>query len=66
MKNFKWTGWTISGVNLPKTGKETYYMFGGDFAKDEEGNHILREECNKCSLFLDDSDFHDENGNCLD
>lgn len=42
-----------------------YIILGGNLAKDKNGNSIVREECKKCRLFLDDSDFHDEKGNCI-
>ena len=33
-------------------------ILAGNFSKE------VRKECDKCGLFLDDSDFHDEIGNC--
>lgn len=60
-KGFKWTGW----IKAENRENPEYVVMRVDWAKDENGNLIPREECAKCEMFLDDSDFHDEKGNCL-
>lgn len=52
-------------ANLWLTLRGSYIVMGGNFAKDKDGKSLVREECKKCDMFLDDSDFHDESGNCL-